>query len=61
MVGGHVPQDVAITRARNELYLSWPLIRATAGYGGDLMQQRSRFLTEIPAELLDEWNLLRLA
>ena len=48
---------VAITRARNELYLSWPLIRATAGYGGDLMQQRSRFLTEIPAELLDEWNL----
>lgn len=48
---------VAITRARNELYLSWPLIRATAGYGGDLMQQRSRFLIEIPAELLDEWNL----
>ena len=48
---------VAITRARNELYLSWPLIRATAGYGGDLMQQRSRFLTEIPAELIEEWNL----
>jgi superfamily I DNA/RNA helicase len=48
---------VAITRARQELYLSYPLIRLTQGYGGDMMQQRSRFLNEISAELLDEWNL----
>ena len=48
---------VAITRARQELYLSYPLIRLTQGYSGDMMQQRSRFLNEISAELLDEWNL----
>ena len=48
---------VAITRARDELYLSYPLIRATQGYGGDAMQQPSRFLKEIPTELIDEWSL----
>ena len=48
---------VAVTRARNELYLSYPLIRATQGYGGDYMQSPSRFLGEIPGELIDEWNL----
>src|SRR6185503_16404426 len=47
---------VAITRARNELYLSYPLVRAIGG-GGDAMQQPSRFLSEIPRDLLDEWNL----
>jgi len=47
---------VAITRARNELYLSYPLVRVT-GYGGDAMQQASRFLKEIPADLVEEWNL----
>jgi DNA helicase-2/ATP-dependent DNA helicase PcrA len=49
---------VAITRAKNELYLSHPLIRASFGNsGGDAMQQPSRFLSEIPRELLNEWNL----
>ncbi len=48
---------VAITRARNELYLSYPLIRMTAGHSGDFFQQPSRFLHEIPPELLDSWNL----
>jgi DNA helicase-2/ATP-dependent DNA helicase PcrA len=47
---------VAITRARNELYLSYPLMRYAAG-GGDAMQQMSRFLREIPGELLEEWSL----
>ncbi len=47
---------VAITRARNELYLSYPLIRSGYG-GGDSMQRPSRFLGEIPTELLEEWNL----
>src|SRR5262249_30609200 len=50
---------VAITRARTELYLSYPLIRATPGGSGDMMQTPSRFLSEIPKELLDEWNLRR--
>jgi DNA helicase-2/ATP-dependent DNA helicase PcrA len=48
---------VAITRARNELYLSYPLVRALAGGTGEALQQPSRFLGEIPRELLDEWNL----
>ena len=48
---------VAITRARNELYLSYPLIRAGYGAGGDLIQHPSRFLHEIPKDLVEEWNL----
>ena len=48
---------VAITRARNELYLSYPLIRIVQGYAGDAMQQPSRFLREFSADLVDEWNL----
>ncbi|MGD0209291.1 MAG: UvrD-helicase domain-containing protein [Verrucomicrobiota bacterium] len=49
---------VAITRARNELYLSYPLERASfSNSGGDSMQRPSRFLSEIPGDLLNEWNL----
>jgi DNA helicase-2/ATP-dependent DNA helicase PcrA len=48
---------VAVTRAKNELYLSFPLIRMTPGNSGDIMQQPSRFLGEIPKELVEEWNL----
>jgi DNA helicase II / ATP-dependent DNA helicase PcrA len=49
---------VAITRAKTELYLSYPLIRASfSNSGGDAMQQPSRFLSEIPKSLLNEWNL----
>ena len=48
---------VAITRARDELYLSYPLIRMLPGGSGDAMQQPSRFLNEIPRELLEEWDL----
>jgi len=48
---------VAITRARNELYLSYPLVRAGFGASGDSLQHPSRFIEEIPKELLEEWNL----
>jgi DNA helicase-2/ATP-dependent DNA helicase PcrA len=48
---------VAITRARNELYLSYPLVRSMPGGGNDFMQRPSRFLEEIPKELVEEWNL----
>ncbi len=49
---------VAITRAKTELYLSYPLIRASfSNSSGDSMQQPSRFLSEIPRDLLNEWNL----
>jgi DNA helicase-2/ATP-dependent DNA helicase PcrA len=46
---------VSVTRAKNELYLSFPILRITPG--GDSMHQASRFLREIPKEIIDEWNL----
>jgi DNA helicase-2/ATP-dependent DNA helicase PcrA len=48
---------VAVTRAKNELYLTYPLVRAGYDSGGATLQQPSRFLKEIPAELVEEWNL----
>jgi len=48
---------VAVTRARNELYLAYPLVRPMYGGGGDYRQQMSRFLREIPNDLLEELNL----
>ena len=49
---------VAITRAKNELYITHPLIRGGFGNtGSDAFQSPSRFLSEIPRELLNEWNL----
>ena len=47
---------VAITRARNELYLTYPLIRSVPGSGTG-PQLPSRFLKEIPAGLVEECNL----
>jgi DNA helicase-2/ATP-dependent DNA helicase PcrA len=49
---------VAITRAKSELYLTYPIIRA--GFGNapsDYVQEPSRFLGEIPGDLLNKWNL----
>ncbi|HUC83577.1 MAG TPA: UvrD-helicase domain-containing protein [Candidatus Acidoferrales bacterium] len=49
---------VSITRARNELYLSYPMMRGGFGASGvDAYQSPSRFLAEIPAPLLNAWNL----
>ncbi|MES2572537.1 MAG: UvrD-helicase domain-containing protein, partial [Verrucomicrobiota bacterium] len=42
---------VAVTRAKDELYLTYPHLRLNAGYG-EMLQRPSRFLSEIPAELL---------
>ncbi len=47
---------VAVTRAKDELYLSYPLLRLTQGQGLSLLTP-SRFLSEIPTDLLDTWNL----
>lgn len=47
---------VAITRARNELYLSYPLMRHSPGEMG-FVQDPSRFLGELPKALIDEWGL----
>ena len=40
---------VAITRAKDELYLTYPHMRLNAGYG-DMFQRPSRFLKEIPTK-----------
>jgi len=49
---------VAITRARDELYLTYPQRRLSGGYG-DVFQRPSRFLQEIPNELLEDWQVRR--
>jgi len=49
---------VAITRARDELYLTYPHMRLNAGYG-DMFQRPSRFLKEIPTPLVEDWNVRR--
>jgi DNA helicase-2/ATP-dependent DNA helicase PcrA len=49
---------VAITRARDELYLTYPHMRLNAGYG-DMFQRPSRFLREIPTALVEDWNVRR--
>ena len=54
--GGKRRLNVAITRARDELYLTFPQMRLNAGYG-DMFQRPSRFLKEIPNRLLEEWQI----
>ncbi|SDU15419.1 DNA helicase-2 / ATP-dependent DNA helicase PcrA [Verrucomicrobium sp. GAS474] len=49
---------VAVTRAKDELYLSYPVVRASAGYR-DAWQSPSRFLLELPRELVNEWKITR--
>src|SRR5213596_2528955 len=49
---------VAITRARDELYLTYPQMRLSGGYG-DAFQRPSRFLQEIPNELVEDWQVRR--
>ncbi len=48
---------VAVTRAKTELYLSYPLMRFMHGSGGETFQQPSRFINEIGNVLVEEWNL----
>jgi DNA helicase II / ATP-dependent DNA helicase PcrA len=49
---------VAITRARDELYLTFPHMRLSGGYG-DVFQRPSRFLQEIPSALVEDWQVTR--
>jgi len=47
---------VAITRARDEVYLTYPQMRLSGGYG-DVFQRPSRFLQEIPNDLVEDWHV----
>jgi DNA helicase-2/ATP-dependent DNA helicase PcrA len=49
---------VAITRARDELYLTYPHMRLSGGFG-DVFQRPSRFLKEIPNQLIEDWQIRR--
>jgi DNA helicase-2/ATP-dependent DNA helicase PcrA len=49
---------VAVTRAKDELYLAYPQMRLNAGYG-DVFQRPSRFLKEIPNKLVEDWQVQR--
>jgi DNA helicase-2/ATP-dependent DNA helicase PcrA len=49
---------VSITRARDELYLTFPHMRLSGGYG-DVFQRPSRFLKEIPNKLVEDWEVQR--
>ena len=49
---------VAVTRACDELYLTYPYMRLNAGYG-DMFQRPSRFLSEVPSELVEKWEIER--
>jgi DNA helicase-2/ATP-dependent DNA helicase PcrA len=49
---------VGITRAKDELYLTYPHKRLNAGYG-DMFQRPSRFLQEIPNKLVEDWQVRR--
>ncbi len=47
---------VAVTRAMDELYLTYPLIWPNA-HSGQVLQAPSRFLEEIPSEQMEEWQV----
>jgi DNA helicase-2/ATP-dependent DNA helicase PcrA len=48
---------VAITRARDQLYLTYPLLRPSRDGGAPLQQPRSPFLRDIPTALVEERSL----
>ncbi len=47
---------VAVTRAKDELYLTYPLIWHGA-FDGETIQRPSRFIEDIPTEMVEEWNI----
>lgn len=49
---------VAVTRCKEELYLTYPELRLNATYG-EAFQRPSRFLTELSTDLYDRWDITR--
>lgn len=49
---------VAVTRAKNELYICYPKVATKAGPGG-LLLTPSRFITELPTDLYDPLRIRR--
>jgi DNA helicase-2/ATP-dependent DNA helicase PcrA len=46
---------VAVTRAKDELYLSYPLIYS--GYDGEVLMKPSRYVEELPESSYDKWDV----
>ena len=46
---------VAVTRAKDELYMSYPIVYS--GYDGDVLMKTSRFLDELPSWTYDKWEI----
>ncbi len=49
---------VAVTRAKDQLYLTYPKTWQKA-YDGDIWQSPSMFLAEVPRHAMEEWNIGR--
>ncbi|MEZ5302603.1 MAG: ATP-dependent helicase [Verrucomicrobiales bacterium] len=49
---------VAVTRAMDELYLTYPQLHYSS-YQGETLQQPSRFLEELPKDTMEEWRVGR--
>ena len=47
---------VALTRAKDELYLSYPMLNPKS-YTGDILCRPSRFLDDFPKEMVETWNV----
>jgi DNA helicase-2/ATP-dependent DNA helicase PcrA len=47
---------VALTRAKDELYLSYPMMNPKS-YSGDVICRPSQFLEDFPQDLVEEWNV----
>ena len=48
---------VAVTRAKDHLFLIYPLIRSNAGSYGDIFQKPSRFIAELPEHCAEKAEL----
>ncbi|MBX7209593.1 MAG: ATP-dependent helicase [Verrucomicrobiaceae bacterium] len=47
---------VTVTRAKDELYLTYPVIHHQAR-DGDVLQRPSRFIKDVPSALMEQWNV----
>jgi DNA helicase II / ATP-dependent DNA helicase PcrA len=47
---------VALTRAKDELYLTYPMMNPKS-YTGDIICRPSRFLEDFPLDLIEEWQV----
>jgi len=47
---------VALTRAKDDLYLTYPLMNPKS-YSGDVICRPSRFLDDFPTNLVEEWQI----